>query len=116
MATKDAAALLAKEFVIVKIDLARGIGAKGIERRFIGREPGLPWFAILNFDGDCLTQSTRPSGRTIGHPFQSDDLDYFRTMLQTVKKHLTDHDIDLLIQSLVAFNNKAVGLQPTILH
>ncbi len=116
MATKDVAALLAKEFVIVKLDIERGIGAKEIERRFISGEPGLPWFAFLNIDGKCLTNSSRPSGNTIGHPFQSDDVAYFRTMLQTVKKHLTDQDISFLIQSLEAFNKKLVGLQSTNLH
>jgi hypothetical protein len=116
MATKDVAALLVREFVIVKLDLDRGIGAKEIERRLISAEPGLPWFAIPNTDSKCLTHSARPNGRTIGHPFQSDDVAFFRTMLQTVKKHFTDQDINFLIQSLEAFNNKTVGLQPTNSH
>jgi hypothetical protein len=115
MATKDVSALIAKEFVPVKLDLDRGIGAKDIERRFIDKEAGLPWFAFLNVDGKCLIHSTRPNGSNIGHPAQSDEVAYFRTMLQTVKKNLTDNDINFLIQSLEAFN-RAAGLQPTGTH
>ena len=115
MATKDVAVLLAKEFVTVKLDLDRGIGAKDIEKRFIDKEQGLPWFAFLDVGGRCLIHNTRPNGRNIGHPAQSDEVAYFKTMLQTVKKHLSDGDINFLIQSLEAFN-KAAGLQPTGTH
>ncbi len=109
MASKDVAPLIAKEFVTVKLDFDRGIGAKDIEKRFIERSQGLPWFAFLDADGKCLIHSTREKGGNIGHPAQPDEVDYFKTMLQTVKKHLTDDDINFLIQSLVAFN-KAAGV------
>ena len=115
MATKDVAALLAKEFVIVKLDIERGIGAKEIERRFISKEPGLPWFAFLDGGGKCLIHSTRPDGGNIGHPFKPDEVAYFKTMLQTVKKHLTESDINFLIQSLEAFN-KAEAPKPAGTH
>jgi hypothetical protein len=115
MASQDVAALIAKEFVSVKLDSDRGIGAKDIERRFIDKDQGVPWFAFLDVNGKCLIHSTRPNGRNIGHPAQSDEVEYFRTMLQTVKKNLTDDDIGILIQSLESFN-KAAGIQPTNTH
>jgi hypothetical protein len=108
MATKEAAPLLAKEFVTVKLDYDRGIGAKAIESRFIAKPQGLPWLAFLDADGKCLINSTREKGGNIGHPDKPDEVEYFKTMLETVKKHLTDDDINSLIQSLVAFN-KAAG-------
>ncbi len=107
MAAKDVAALLAREFVTVKLDFDRGIGAKDIERNYIEKEQALPWFAFLNGDGKCLIHSTRSNGRNIGLPFQSDAMAYFETMLRAVKNHLTDEDIDFLIRSLEAFNSKA---------
>jgi hypothetical protein len=108
MATKEVEPLIAKEFVTVKLDFDRGIGAKDIELRFIDRSQGLPWFAFLDAEGKCLIHSTGPKGN-IGHPAEPHEVDYFKTMLQTVKKHLTDDDINSLIQSLVAFN-KAAGV------
>jgi len=115
MATKDVAALIAKEFVIIKLDSDRGIGAKDIARRFIDKEQGLPWFAFLDVDGKCLIHSTRPDGSNIGHPFKSDEVAFFRTMLQAVQRHLTANDISFLIQSLEVFN-KAATLQPAGIH
>jgi hypothetical protein len=115
MATKDVAALIAKDFVTVKLDSDRGIGAKDIERRFIDKQQGLPWFAFLDANGNCLIHSIGPNGGNIGHPFKSDELAYFRTMVQTVKKHLTEKDINFLIQSLEAFN-KAEGIQSPNTH
>ena len=106
MATKDVAVLIAKEFVPVKLDYDRGIGAKDIERRFIEKEQGLPWFAFVAPDGKAIVHSTAPKGN-VGHPNSAEEVECFRTMLQTAKKHLTDADIDALITSLVAFNKVA---------
>ncbi len=106
MATKDVALLLAKEFVTVKLDYDRGIGAKDIEKRYIEKEQGLPWFAFVAPDGKAIVNSTALKGN-IGHPMAPDEVEHFKTMLQTAKKHLTEADIDTLITSLVAFNKAA---------
>ncbi len=116
MATKDVAVLVVKEFVPVKIDSDRAIGAKDLAQRLIGKnQDSLPWFAFLNVDGKCLISSIRPNGSNIGHPAKADEVDYFKTMLQTVKKRLTDDEISFLIQSLEAFN-KAGGIQSANTH
>ena len=117
MASKDATALIAKEFVTVKIDADRGVNAKDLELRLIGKDPqgSLPWFAFLDADGKCLINSVSPDGGNIGHPAKADEVAYFKSMLRTVKKHLTDNEINLLIQLLEAFN-KANGIQPGNTH
>jgi len=115
MATKDAAALLSKDFVIVKIDTDRAIGAKDLAKRFIDKEQGLPWFVFLDGNGKRLIDSTRSKTGNIGHPAQPEEVAYFKTMIQQVKKHLTDNDVNALIQSLEAFN-KAAGIQPANAH
>ncbi len=66
MASKDVAPLLAREFVFVKIDYDRAKGAKEIEKRYIDKEQGLPWFVFLDGDGKALIHSTGPKGRTPG--------------------------------------------------
>ncbi len=99
---------MAKEFVTVKLDFDRGTGAKDIEKRYIDKEQGLPWFAFLEPDGKAIIHSTGPKGN-IGHPNAPDEVEYFKTMLQKAKKHLTDADIDFLITSLKAFNKAAGG-------
>jgi len=109
MATKENADLLAKDFVTIKLE-DRGIGAQDIRQRFISEDPGLPWFAFLDADGKCLIHSSGSDGRNIGHPVRDNEIAYFRIMLETVKEKFTDHDIEVLIQSLEDFN-KAAGLQ-----
>jgi hypothetical protein len=105
MASKDVAPLLAKEFVFAKLDFDRAKGAKEIEKRYIDKEQGLPWFAFLDGDGKALIHSTGPKGNT-GFPSKPDEIAYFRTMLQTVKKKLTDEEIEFLVTSLEEANKK----------
>ena len=107
MALKDVAPVLAKEFVIVKLDYDRGVGAKDIEKRYIDKEQGLPWFAFIDGDGKALVTSTGPKGN-VGHPYQPEEVAHFKVMLQTVMRHLTDGEIDALIESIIAAN-KASG-------
>ena len=115
MATKDAAALLSKDFVIVKIDSDRGIGAKDIAKRFIDKEQGLPWFVFLDGNGKRLVDSIPSKTGNIGHPAQPEEVAYFKSMIEQVKKHLTASEVDALIQSLEAFN-KAAGIRPATAH
>jgi hypothetical protein len=109
MALKDVAPVLAKEFVIQKLDYDRATGAKDIEKRYIDKEQGLPWFVFLDGDGKALISSTPAGGSNVGHPAQPNEVAHFKAMLQTVKRHLTDAEIDALIASLVAAN-KAGGV------
>jgi hypothetical protein len=105
MASKDVAPLLAREFVLLKIDYDRARGAKEIEKRYIDQEQGLPWFAFLDGDGRALIHSTGPKGNT-GFPAKPDEIAHFRTMLQTVKRKLTDEEITYLVTSLAEANKK----------
>jgi hypothetical protein len=105
MASKDVAPVLAKEFVNLKLDFDRAKGAKEIEKRYIEKEQGLPWFAFLDGDGNALIHSTGPKGN-VGFPAQPDEIAYFRTMLEKVQKHLTDAEIAFLVKSLEEANKK----------
>jgi hypothetical protein len=105
MASKDVAPLLAKEFVFAKLDYDRAKGAQEIRKRYIDGEQGLPWFAFLDGDGKALIHSTGPQGNT-GFPAQPEEIAHFKTMLQTVKKKLTDEEISFLVTSLEEANKK----------
>jgi hypothetical protein len=109
MALPNVAPVLDKEFVILKLDFDRAIGAKDIEKRYVEKEQGLPWFAFLDGDAKPIVLSNnRPQGN-VGHPFQPEEVAFFKTMLQTAKKHLTDADIDGLIAALVEANKGPGG-------
>jgi hypothetical protein len=105
MASKDVAPVLGKEFVMLKLDFDRAKGAKEIERRYIDKEQGLPWFAFLDGDGKALIHSTGSKGNT-GFPAQPEEIAHFKTMLETAKRNLTDAEIAFLVTSLEEANKK----------
>jgi hypothetical protein len=107
MALPDVAPLLAKEFIPRMLDYDRMPGAKDIEKRYIDKEQGLPWFAFIDGDGRAVITSTGPQGN-VGHPYAPHEVDHFKVMLQKAKRHLTDADIAFLIKSIEAAN-KAGG-------
>jgi hypothetical protein len=105
MALQDVAPVLGKEFIPLKLDSDRSKGAKEIVVRYAGKEQGLPWFAFIDGDGKAIATSTGPKGN-VGMPWQPHEVDHFKTMLVTAKKHLTDAQIDALIASIQEFRKK----------
>ena len=105
MALDDVAPVLAKEFVTLKLDFDRSRGAREIEVRLAGKEQGLPWFAFLGGDGQPIATSTGPKGN-VGMPWQPDEVDHFKTMLDGSKRRLTAAEIDALVASIREFRKK----------
>jgi len=105
MALEDVGPVLAKEFVTLKLDFDRSKGAKEIEVRYAGKEQGLPWFALIDADGQAIATSTGPKGN-VGTPWEPHEVAHFKTMLLKAKKHLTDAQIDALIVSIQDFRKK----------
>jgi thiol-disulfide isomerase/thioredoxin len=94
MANEDVAAVLAKDFIEVKIDQDRMIGGKDLQKQL---KPdaggGIPWFAFLDHDGKIVADSDIPGSGNLGCPYAPEEIDAFRTMLQTVRTNITDEDI-----------------------
>ena len=107
MALENVRPQLSKEFVLLKLDYDRATGARDIAKRYNG-EQGLPWFAFLDGDGRAVVTSTGPKGN-VGHPYQPEEVAWFKQMLQQVKHHLTDADIAALITSLEQANKASGG-------
>jgi len=104
MASKDVAAILAREFVSVKIDWDRMKGARDLVQPSSGKSPGLPWFVFMDGDGKPLIDSIAPVTGNVGFPAKAEEYAHFKTMLDKVKRHLTDEDIAKLIKSLEEAN------------
>src|SRR5262245_29923705 len=112
MALPNVAPLLAKEFVPVKLDYDRGIGAKDVATKYGINNGGLPVFAFVDGDGKLVVNSNRTNNGTtgnIGHPFHPEEVAHFKVMLQKVKHYLTDADIETLLNILDAENKKSGG-------
>ena len=104
MARPEIAALLQKDFVDCKIDNDRMAGGKTLyeaELRADGVKPsGIPWFVLLDEDGKHLAASNDDKGGTVGFPFQPDEVAVFKAMLDKARVHLTDADVQVLVDSL----------------
>ena len=105
MARPEIAALLAKDFVDVKIDNDRMTGAKEIyDAQLAGagvKATGIPWFVFLDETGKLLANSDGPKGN-VGFPYQPEEVAHFGTMLQQARHNLSDDDITALLDSLNA--------------
>src|SRR5512142_1674810 len=99
MASKDVAPLLGKEFVSVKIDSDRMPGGQDLLKRLAPKSSGIPWFAFLDGEGRILITCDGPNGH-VGFPAQPHEIAHFKTMLEKVKRNLSDEDIAKLIKSL----------------
>ena len=103
MAQPEIAALLGKDFIDLKIDNDRMTGGKDVYAAQLAaaqqKESGIPWFLFLDASGKQLAHSNGPKGNT-GFPHAIEEVQHFVTMLQAVKKNLTDADIAFLQKSL----------------
>jgi len=103
MALEDVAPVLAKDFVVLKIDQDRMVGGKDLLARYRKQSGGLPWFVFLDGDGKVRITSDDPDRGNIGYPGWAGSEPHFRSMLQAAAKHMTPAEIDALIKSVKAF-------------
>jgi thioredoxin-related protein len=102
MARPEIAALLAKDFVDVKIDQDRmrnGRLVAALLRQ--GKAGGIPWMVLMDDALQPLATSDGPTGNT-GYPVKPEEIEHFIGMLRTVKRNLSEEDLATLEASLRA--------------
>jgi len=97
----DQHALLAKDYVIVKV-----LQSDEHSRQVIGkfnpqRDQGVPWFAIAEPDGAVIVTSVGPAGN-MGFPATAKDKRLLKEMLDRTAQRLTVAERDRLVQSISA--------------
>jgi len=102
MSSQANQALLAKEFVVLKIDVDRTLGGKELSARCGGEKFGLPWFCVLDEGGKLLGSSCDAKGQNVGFPYKPQEIAVFKALLQKVAVHLTAEDVAALERSLNA--------------
>jgi thiol-disulfide isomerase/thioredoxin len=100
-ATPLAKGLLAKDFVIRKIDVDRTVGGKDVYLGYRPENDGIPWFCVIDEAGKLLASSVDAKNANIGFPSKDEEIMAFATMLTKVAKNLTVEDVDKLQRSLV---------------
>lgn len=102
MAQPAIAAILAKDFVDVKIDTDRTQGGQALLDTMSNKQSGgIPWIVFLAADGKPLINSNGPDGNT-GFPAAPDEIAHFQSMLTKARKNMTEQEVQTLIADLKA--------------
>ncbi len=94
------AALLEKEFVVLKIDQDRMLHGKKVAAELREGSPGgIPWFAFYNSRGQKIVTSDGPKGN-VGCPVQPHEIAHFMNMLRIARQKLTDAELKTISAAL----------------
>jgi hypothetical protein len=97
----DQHALLAKDYVIVKVLQSDEHSRQVIGKFNTQRDQGVPWFAIAEPDGAVIVTSVGPAGN-MGFPATVKDKQLVKEMLDRTARRLTVAQRDRLLQSISA--------------
>jgi uncharacterized protein YyaL (SSP411 family) len=104
VARPDVAAVLAKDFVDVKIDTDRNPGGQAMLDRYAGgdgKSGGIPWFVFLDADGKVIADSfAKPGKDNIGFPTEDAEIARFGEMLTKAGKSITVEEREKLLATL----------------
>ena len=101
MVDEKIAAILAKDFVPVKIDVERTVGGKEMVEGFPdANSSGIPWSAILDKNGKNLANSGG-RGKNFGFPASDEEISNFAAMLKKTANKISADDIKQISKSLV---------------
>ncbi len=99
-------ALLAKDFVELKLDVDRTKGGKEILAGLRGGEQGgIPWFAFL--DGDKVLAHSGAAADNLGFPWKDEEIEQFGKLLSAAAKSLKPEDVAALQADLRAFRKES---------
>ncbi len=111
IAQPEVAAILAKAFVVVKIDTDRMTGGEALLTAHAkGSRQGIPWFEFLDGTGAALTNSTAPQGN-VGFPVAPEEVSWFVEMIEQSGATLSEADIAALKDSLTPKERRQVAAQ-----
>lgn len=109
------AAIMGRNYVIAKIDVDRMKDAHEVVERYLPKGvPGIPWYAILDADGEAIVTSDGPNGN-IGYPVLDEGIEHFLSMVEQTARTLDGGGIDRLKHALEAEAGKIrdeIGFTP----
>ena len=106
LAREDIAPILGREFVDIKLDLARMTGADEILKKYnAGQSGGIPWFVFTDAKGNAIVNSDGPKGN-IGYPAAPEEIEHFIGMLRKAAARISPAQIDQIESVLKAEGKK----------
>jgi thioredoxin-related protein len=100
LARAEVAAIVARDYVDVKVDVDRMKNGKDVMDRYThGKQGGIPWFVIVDSAGKPLATSDGPRGN-IGYPGEPEEIDHYLGMLKTTARRIEPAQLDTLRKTL----------------
>jgi thioredoxin-related protein len=96
----EIAAILDRDFVMVKVDIDRMNHGKDVMRQIRPKaDGGIPWFAVLDAKGKPVGTADGPQGN-IGYPFKPEEIDHFMALVTKEGRRIEASQCQRLRQSL----------------
>ncbi|MCA9320025.1 MAG: hypothetical protein KDB53_04785 [Planctomycetes bacterium] len=103
---KDTAAAMAKDYVMIEIDVDRMAMGKHVADKLTGgQSKGFPWTVILDGEGNQLVTSDGPKGN-IGCPVTDEESSWFLEMIDRTRQHMSDADRAAIARDLATHATK----------
>jgi len=101
------APILSKDFVFVEMDQNKLLGARELRKRLSSGKPsgGVPWFAILDKNGNVLSTATGKRGN-IGYPAAPESIVHFMNMLSSSATTISDTEFNTVETELKILSKK----------
>jgi hypothetical protein len=96
----EIAAILAKDYILLKIDTARMVDGKKLLMKYTGgKRTGIPWCAILDNNGQMVVHSSS-SGKNFGFPVSDPEIEAFGDFIKQSASNISIPEIQKLQNSL----------------
>lgn len=101
MARPEIAAVLAKDFVDVKIDTDRMQGGQEmLDSMNPVKQSGIPWIVFLDAEGKPIADANAEGKENVGFPATDAEIAHFESMLNKARRNMTESDVRTLADSL----------------
>ena len=90
-----------ENYILVKIDQDRMVGGKKFAAKIRDNKPGgIPWFVMLDPQGNKLITSDGPDGN-VGFPVQPNEVDHFINMIKKTALKIKPQQLETLKNELM---------------
>jgi thiol:disulfide interchange protein len=109
LARPEIAKIMDRDFLDVKIDTERMTHGKDVEKQFRPKGGGgIPWFAVLDAQGNVLATADGPKGN-VGFPVEPHEIAHFMDVLKKTTRHMSSRDLGEIEHALIESAAKIKG-------
>jgi thiol-disulfide isomerase/thioredoxin len=110
LARPEISAILARDFVVLKVDVDRMTSGKDVMKKYRPEESGgIPWFTVLDAKGEKLATSDLLQGQNIGYPAEPKEINAFMSMIEGQARRIEPGQIAELRKELETAGEKIVA-------